>query len=62
MARNCQCGGVLRQHELTDNREAWACASCGRYQPIRRGPDAAPPTPEPPQQSADEHGQFDMFG
>lgn len=59
MARNCQCGGVLRQHELTDNREAWSCPSCGRYQPMRRGQEEEPaPTPPP----VDERGQFDMFG
>lgn len=33
----CKCGGVIRQHELTNNREAWTCGSCGRYEAIERG-------------------------
>lgn len=44
--RICKCGGHIREHALTDNRVAWTCASCGRYeavnlQPQRRSPDAA---------------------
>ena len=34
--RVCKCGGIVRQHELTGNREAWTCGSCGRYQIIKR--------------------------
>jgi hypothetical protein len=35
--RVCQCGGHIRQHELTGNREAWTCGACGRYGVIVRG-------------------------
>ena len=38
--RVCQCGGTIRQHELTRNREAWTCGACGRYQAIAREPVA----------------------
>lgn len=34
--RVCKCGGQIRQHELTKNREAWTCNSCGRYEVIDR--------------------------
>jgi hypothetical protein len=34
--RVCQCGGVIRQHQLTGEREAWTCNSCGRYEAIER--------------------------
>jgi len=30
--RICKCGGVVSQHQLTNNREAWTCKSCGRYE------------------------------
>lgn len=30
--RICPCGGLLTQHPLTNNREAWTCRSCGRYE------------------------------
>ena len=33
--RQCKCGGVIRQHELTGNREAWTCNECGRYEIIK---------------------------
>jgi len=32
--RQCKCGGVIRQHPLTGNREAWTCGACGRYEAI----------------------------
>lgn len=28
----CACGGTVRQHALTRNREAWTCNACGRYE------------------------------
>lgn len=34
--RACKCGGVIRQHQLTRNREAWTCNACGRYEAIQR--------------------------
>lgn len=30
--RVCPCGGTVRQHGLTKNREAWTCNACGRYE------------------------------
>ena len=30
--RQCKCGGVIRQHQLVNNREAWTCNACGRYE------------------------------
>ena len=30
--RICKCGGIVGQHQLTNNREAWSCRSCGRYE------------------------------
>jgi len=35
--RVCKCGGHIRQHELTKNREAWTCNECGRYEVIAKG-------------------------
>ena len=32
MARQCMCGGTIRQHQLVNNREAWTCNACGRYE------------------------------
>ena len=32
--RICKCGGVVGQHQLTNNREAWTCRSCGRYEVV----------------------------
>lgn len=32
MARQCQCGGLVSQVELTNGRERWSCSSCGRYE------------------------------
>lgn len=32
MARQCKCGGTIRTHQLTGNREAWSCSQCGRYE------------------------------
>lgn len=36
MTRACQCGGIIRQHQLTGEREARTCGTCGRYGAIRR--------------------------
>lgn len=36
MTRACQCGGIIRQHQLTGEREAWTCNACGRYGAIPR--------------------------
>lgn len=30
--RICECGGIVRQHGLTNNREAWTCNACKRYE------------------------------
>ena len=30
--RICKCGGIVRQHNLTNNREAWTCNACKRYE------------------------------
>lgn len=41
--RQCQCGGVQREHELTNGRTAYTCNECGRYQallPRSRDPGA----------------------
>ena len=35
--RQCKCGGLVRQYELTGNREVWTCDSCKRYEIIKRG-------------------------
>ena len=35
--RVCKCGGIVRQHELTRDREAWTCNACGRYEIYERG-------------------------
>jgi len=32
MSRQCKCGGQVVQHQMTNQREAWRCTSCGRYQ------------------------------
>ena len=32
--RQCKCGGVIRQHQLTNKREAWTCNACGRYEVV----------------------------
>jgi hypothetical protein len=32
--RVCKCGGVVRQHQLVNNREALTCSSCGRYEVV----------------------------
>ena len=32
--KQCKCGGLISEHELTKNREAWHCKSCGRYEII----------------------------
>ena len=30
--RICKCSGIVRQHQLTNNREAWTCNACKRYE------------------------------
>lgn len=32
--RTCKCGGHIRQHPLTQAREAWTCGACGRYEVV----------------------------
>ena len=34
----CRCGGIVRQHELTNSREAWSCKQCGRYEVVEKVP------------------------
>lgn len=41
--RQCQCGGIVRQHQLTGDREAWTCNACGRYEAVSSR--AIPPSP-----------------
>jgi ubiquitin C-terminal hydrolase len=36
--RVCECGGIVRQHELIQNREAWTCNCCGRREVVQRQP------------------------
>jgi hypothetical protein len=36
VTRQCTCGGIIRQHELTGEREAWTCNACGKYSAIQR--------------------------
>jgi len=43
--RVCKCGGHIRQHELTKNREAWTCNECGRYEVISRDAKNLPQHP-----------------
>ena len=33
--RICTCGARIKEHELTDNRVAWSCQGCKRYEVIR---------------------------
>ena len=30
--RQCKCGGLVREHQLTQGRQAWTCGACGRYE------------------------------
>jgi len=30
--RQCKCGGIIKQNELTMQRESWHCESCGKYE------------------------------
>jgi hypothetical protein len=32
--RQCKCGGKVREHVLKENRVAWTCGDCGRYEVI----------------------------
>lgn len=50
--RQCQCGGTVRQHQLTGNREAWTCNDCGRYENVQR--QEPPTTPAPPPEPENE--------
>jgi hypothetical protein len=34
LMRICKCGGIVRQHNLTNNREAWTCNACKRYEVV----------------------------
>jgi DNA-directed RNA polymerase subunit M/transcription elongation factor TFIIS len=34
--RLCKCGGMVAQHQLSNDREAWTCRSCGRYEIIEQ--------------------------
>ena len=34
--RLCKCGGMITQHQLSNDREAWTCRSCGRYEIIEQ--------------------------
>jgi hypothetical protein len=36
MTRQCTCGGIVTQHQLTGDREAWRCTSCQRYSAVER--------------------------
>lgn len=44
--RQCQCGGVQREHELTDGRTAYTCAQCGRYQALAPRASDVKPVPQ----------------
>jgi hypothetical protein len=46
MSRQCQCGGVIRSHPLTENREAWSCKACGRYEAVQRDAETESQAPE----------------
>ena len=37
--RQCRCGGLIGQHELTGNRTAWSCRRCGVYEVFNRSDD-----------------------
>lgn len=41
VSRQCKCGGIIRQHELTRNRAAWTCGGCGRYEIMDRSESGA---------------------
>ena len=43
--RQCKCGGIIRQHQLTGDREAWTCNACGRYEAVQRQPSPQPIKP-----------------
>jgi hypothetical protein len=32
--RVCPCGGIVRQHPLSNSREAWTCGACNRYEVV----------------------------
>jgi hypothetical protein len=32
--RQCKCGGLVREHQLTQGRQAWTCGACGRYEVV----------------------------
>ena len=35
--RLCQCGGQVKQGQLTEGRESWSCKVCGRYEIFQHG-------------------------
>ena len=44
--KQCKCGGIVRQHALTNGREAWTCGCCQRYEIVKvaQTEDDQPPT------------------
>lgn len=38
MSRQCQCGGIIASHSLTESRESWKCKSCGRSEVVEVKP------------------------
>jgi len=36
MAIQCQCGGLIKTTPLANNREAWQCKACGRYEVFKQ--------------------------
>lgn len=40
--RQCQCGGEIRVHNLSDNRQVWTCNSCGRREEFIQNSVRAP--------------------
>jgi len=40
--RQCKCGGKVNQYPLTNNKVAWNCDSCGRYEQFEDKNDLHP--------------------
>ena len=40
--RQCPCGGLVRQHDLSGNRQVWTCGSCGRREEFIQNTVTAP--------------------
>ena len=49
--RQCKCGGVIREAELTQNRQSWRCDSCNRYEIFR-------PEQEPAEERKEQSEMF----